>query len=516
MNLARLLVKSARPFAARPAVSVGHEPRFSYGELARRAAALGGALRDRFGFAPGDRVVLAMTNCAAYYEALFGVWHAGLAAVPVNAKLHPREHAYILGDSGARLVLATPALAEALAPAAAGIEGLEAVLSVEERDYLRMTAGEPAAPWDRGRADDLAWLFYTSGTTGRPKGAMLTHRNLLMMTLSYFADIDPVAPEDSMIHAAPMSHGSGLYGLPHIAKGANNVIPASGGFDPAETLALIEAHRGATMFFAPTMVTRLIDSPAIGATELGNLKTIVYGGGPMYVEDLLRALDRLGPRLAQIYGQGESPMTITALSKAVHADSAHPRYRQRLASAGVARTDVEVMVADAEGRPLATGESGEVLVRGAVVMAGYWRNEAASAEALRGGWLHTGDVGSLDEDGFLTLKDRAKDLIVSGGANIYPREVEEVLLKHPDVREVSVVGRPHPEWGEEVVAFVVPHPGRRVAEAELDALCLDHIARFKRPRAYRFLDELPTNNYGKVLKTELRRLLEDRPPPPIR
>jgi long-chain acyl-CoA synthetase len=216
----------------------------------------------------------------------------------------------------------------------------------------------------------------------------------------------------------------------------------------------------------------------------------------------------MGDRFVQIYGQGESPMTITALSRSQLADRNHPRHAQRLASVGVAQSMVEVRVAGADGNPLPCGEIGEVMVRGDTVMQGYWNNPQASAAALRDGWLLTGDVGSLDGDGFLTLRDRSKDVIISGGSNIYPREVEEVLLLHPAVREVSVVGRPHPDWGEEVVAFVVAAAQAAPEPAELDALCLQHIARFKRPKVYRFVDALPKNNYGKVLKTELRRLLD--------
>ena len=253
------------------------------------------------------------------------------------------------------------------------------------------------------------------------------------------------------------------------------------------------------------MIVRLLESPRIGNANLDHLKTIIYGGGPMYVEDTRRALDLLGPKLVQIYGQGEAPMTITGLARELHLDSGHPRYLERLGSVGTARTDVEVRIVDPDDEPLPPGETGEVILRGDVVMKGYWNNPEATREALRGGWLHTGDLGAMDEDGFITLKDRSKDMIISGGTNIYPREIEEVLLRHPEVLEASVVGRPHPEWGEEVVAFVVATaPGARVPERELDALCLEHIARFKRPRDYRFIETLPKNNYGKVLKTELR------------
>jgi long-chain acyl-CoA synthetase len=220
----------------------------------------------------------------------------------------------------------------------------------------------------------------------------------------------------------------------------------------------------------------------------------------MYAADAGQALDRFGPRLAQIYGLGESPMTITTLSRQDIADREHPGWQARLASAGRPYACAEVVVADADDRPLPSGEAGEILCRGPMVMAGYWRNEEASAETLKGGWLHTGDIGTFDPDGYLTLKDRSKDLIISGGSNIYPREVEEVLLRHPGVREASVIGRPDAEWGEVVVAYVVGAAGA----PELDGLCLDAIARFKRPKDYVFVDSLPKNNYGKILKTELR------------
>jgi long-chain acyl-CoA synthetase len=255
------------------------------------------------------------------------------------------------------------------------------------------------------------------------------------------------------------------------------------------------------------MVKRLAEHPAAPTSDHPGLKTIVYGGGPMYLADLDRAHAVFGHRLAQIYGQGESPMCITALDKGAHADAAHPRHPERLASAGTAQLVVEVMVADQNDRPLPPGELGEVLARGDSVMRGYWRNPEASAATLRAGWLHTGDIGSMDEDGFLTLRDRSKDLIISGGSNIYPREVEEVLLRHPAVAEASVVGRPDANWGETVVAFVVAAPGSVCDPAALDAHCLAQIARFKRPKDYRFVEALPKNNYGKVLKTALRELL---------
>jgi acyl-CoA synthetase (AMP-forming)/AMP-acid ligase II len=264
------------------------------------------------------------------------------------------------------------------------------------------------------------------------------------------------------------------------------------------------------MFAAPTMVRRLVDCAKAEGTNGDGIRTVVYGGGPMYLADIEDAVSMMGPRFVQIYGQGESPMTITALAREFVADRNHPRWRERLASVGLAHSCVEVRISDDSGHSLPVGEIGEVLVRGPPVMLGYWRNPEATARTVRDGWLWTGDVGCLDEEGFLTLKDRSKDVIISGGSNIYPREVEEVLLLHDAVHEVSVIGRPNIELGEDVVAFVVLKPGASIDPSELDRLCLDHIARFKRPKSYFVEAELPKNNYGKVLKTELRNKLATR------
>jgi long-chain acyl-CoA synthetase len=506
MNVANLFLRAGRGHADRPAVALGSDVLLSHGQLVRRGAVLAGRLREAFGLAPGDRVALVMRNTPEYLELLLAGWYAGLTLVPANAKLHPRELAYILGHSGARVGFVSADLIDAIGPLEESIGTLERIVEVGSADYRALLAGDPA-PITEVAPDDVAWLFYTSGTTGQPKGAMLTHCNLLAMTLSYFADVDQIGPCDAILHAAPLSHGSGCYVLPHAAQAACQVIPASGGFDPAEIFELFRLRPGITMFAAPTMVKRLAEHPGGTGSDHPGLKTIVYGGGPMYLADLDRAHQAFGHRLAQIYGQGESPMCITALDKRAHADTAHPRYRERLASAGTAQLVVEVMIADEDDRPLPPGETGEVLARGASVMRGYWCNPEATAATLRGGWLHTGDVGSVDYDGFLTLRDRSKDLIISGGSNIYPREVEEVLLQHPGVAEAAVIGRPDPQWGEAVVAFVVAAQGERCDAAMLDAHCLSAIARFKRPKDYRFVGALPKNNYGKVLKTELRKTL---------
>ncbi len=504
MNLVGHLLLSARRLPGQPAVVERDRVEYSYETLARRALALAGALRSQLGVAPGDRVALAMRNCAAYVELLYACWAAGAAAIPVNVKLHPKEVAFILDDAGARACFVTDDVDTAAIDAARAGSGTTFV-DVDSREYRALAQGEPAPPAETG-ADETAWLFYTSGTTGRPKGVMLTHRNLLAMTLNYLADVDAAAAGEHLLHAAPMSHGSGLYILPNVAAAATQLVPASRGFDVGEIDEILALVPKVKFFAAPTMLMRLVDGMR---GEAHGLKHVVYGGGPMYVEDCLRALDRLGPRLTQIYGQGESPMTITVLRAAEHVDDHDGRRRQRLASVGRAQTGVEVAVLDAQDRPLADGETGEVAVRGGTVMRGYLDRPEATAAALAGGWLHTGDLGRLDAQGYLTLVDRSRDLIISGGSNIYPREIEEVLLRHPAVREAAVIGVPDPDWGEAAVAVVVAGADATRLEAELDALCLQHIARFKRPKRYVFVAELPKNATGKVLKRELRRRLAD-------
>ncbi|SFL23514.1 class I adenylate-forming enzyme family protein [Shimia haliotis] len=488
MNIALWLQRAAGLDPKRQAIFSGTKCVETYGSFLSRIFGVANWLAQQ-GVSPGDRVGLFLKNCPDYLVALHGIWAAGAVAVPMNAKLHPKEAAWILQDAGARLCFATGGLAEAVTTAS----------NVQcEAVPVCHGAGDIAPR----KPEDLCWLFYTSGTTGRPKGVMITHRMIAAMATSYFVDVDEVTAADTALYAAPMSHGAGLYNVMHVLKGARHVVPQSGSFDEAEIFDLA-AHFGRVhMFAAPTMVKRMTQvAKEIGSTGAG-LRTVVYGGGPMYVEDIREAVDHFGPVFAQIYGQGECPMCITALTKkdVARGDAA------KLASVGRAQSVVELAIGVPEG-VLPAGEVGEILVRGDAVMPGYWRNDAATAATLKDGWLLTGDMGALDTAGYLTLKDRSKDLIISGGTNIYPREVEEVLLTHPSVREVSVVGRPHPEWGEDVVAFVVCDGALNVAA--LEAHCLAEMARFKRPKDYVQVESLPKNNYGKVLKTELRLRLSE-------
>ncbi|MBR9653380.1 class I adenylate-forming enzyme family protein [Thalassovita aquimarina] len=504
MNIAFWLQRTAQIHPDRPALHLGRECVADYEAFHRRALQVAGWLREQ-GVIPGDRVALFMKNCPDYLIVQYGVWYAGAAVVPINAKLHGREAAWIIENSGARLGFSSPGLTEALQQAEAGAE----IVDISSVPYQEIFQTEPiAAPVPRDPGD-LAWLFYTSGTTGRPKGVIITHRMLTTVSLSYFADVDQVRAEDAILYAAPMSHGAGLYNMAHVLVGARHVCTPSGGFEEAEIFDLSRHFGNVQMFAAPTMVKRMTQiAKATGETGEG-LRSVVYAGGPMYLADIMEAVDHFGPIFIQIYGQGEAPMGITALSRHDVADRTHPRWKERLASVGRAQSAVEVMIGDAEGNEVPRGTPGEIMVRSDIVMPGYWHNPEATGKTIREGWLLTGDVGFMDEDGYVTMQDRSKDLIISGGTNIYPREVEEALLTHPSVAEVSVVGRPNEEWGEDVVAFVVMAEGQALDKAALDAHCLDQIARFKRPKTYFEVEELPKNNYGKVLKTELRKRLEE-------
>nr|WP_090275754.1 long-chain fatty acid--CoA ligase [Mycolicibacterium komanii] len=482
MNLFALLDQAASRFGDRGAVYHGERQHQTWAQLRERSLRLAASLGER-----GARIAVASENCPQIIELMFGVWAAECVYVPINYKLHPREMVQILEDSGATQVFASPKIAATLGP-----EAEVPIAIIGSDDYDEWFTAEPSPP-PTTDPETLAWLFYTSGTTGKSKGAMLSHRNLMAMTVSHLADFDSPDENCTLVHGAPMSHGSGLYIPPYVLRAARQVIPESGAFEPDEFLDLCERHPGCSAFLAPTMVQRLVQT---GRACPHNLRTIVYGGGPMYVESLKKAMAAFGPVFVQLYGQGEAPMTITGLRRSDHAGANDAV----LGSVGYARSGVDVAVLRADGTPADVGEIGEIVCRGDVVMSGYWQNPEATAATLQNGWLHTGDMGSFDDRGYLTLRDRSKDVVISGGSNIYPREVEEVLLEHPAVVEAGVVGAPDEEWGEVVVAFIVGS----VSPEELDAHLLERIARFKRPKRYEFIDELPKNSYGKVLKRELR------------
>jgi len=396
VNMFAVLDSAAARFGNRGAVYRGQSLLHTWKELRERALRLAAGLGP-----PGARIAIASENRPEIIELLFAIWAAQCVAVPINYKLHPREMVQILDDSGASLIFASPTIA-------ARLDRPAEIIGTEQ--YSRRLAAPPVDPPDTDPAA-LAWLFYTSGTTGRSKGAMLSHRNLMAMTLAHLADLDDPDENCSLLHGAPMSHGSGLYIPPYVLRGARQVVPESGAFDPVEFLDLCDHHPGSSAFLAPTMVARLVDT---GRARPRNLRALIYGGGPMYLDGLKKAMAAFGPVFAQLYGQGEAPMTITGLRRADH-ESGDDAI---LGSVGYARAGVEVAVLRPDGTRAATGEVGEIVCRGDVVMAGYWNNPGATADTLRDGWLYTGDMGSFDDRGYLTLRDPSKDVVISGVSTI--------------------------------------------------------------------------------------------------
>ncbi|AMW83004.1 Long-chain-fatty-acid--CoA ligase [Pseudomonas yamanorum] len=504
MNIANWLHDTQRRDPQRPALFEGTRQVADYATFAARVRQRAAALVDQHGLVPGDHVALLMKNCCEYLELLYAIWWIGGVAVPINSKLHPAEAAWITDNAQARLIFTDGGQVFAHGALPEGCSEWDG--RVLPTAFAGPTLDQPCRREDQ----DLAWLFYTSGTTGRSKGVMLCHGNLIAMSLCYPTDVDPVSGDDAVVYAAPMSHGAGLYNFIHVRCGARHVVPESRGFDAGELFGLAAGLGNVSLFAAPTMVKRMVEQARREGYVGEGIKTIVYGGGPMYLADLQEAVDTFGPRLVQIYGQGETPMTISVLPRALIADRQRPDWATLAASVGQAQSCMEIRILDADHQPLPAGQRGEIAVRGATVMQGYWRNEAASRQALVDGWLLTGDIGFLDSAGYLTLTDRSKDVIITGGSNVYPREVEEVLAQHPDVFEVCVVGEPDAQWGESVVAFVVTRGAQILDEKLLGAWFIERMASFKKPRKYVFRDELPKNSYGKILKTDLRAWLKQQ------
>lgn len=507
MNSFAFLEKSARHRPDGLALLHGEES-YNYREFRDRALAIGGNLRA-LGCAPGDRVAFCLSNSPRILEVIFGCFAAGLIVVPINARLHAREMAYIVDNSGAKILVHGPEYQDGIVANAALFSGLKHRICTDNipgtlpftallDPASALTSAVDAAP------EDLCWLFYTSGTTGKPKGAMWNHRMVRTVIMNYLADVHNIQPGEMVLHAAPMSHGSGIVALPAVARGATNAVYDSASFEPKSLFAAVERLKVSHIaFLAPTQIIKMLEEYILGEYDLSSLQAICYGGAPIYVDQLRKAVQAFGPVFAQIYGQGEAPITITGLNAAAHQamlDTDDPR----IGSAGQVRTDVEAHCVDENDNPLPAGQAGEVVARGDVVMPGYWNNPEASAEALRGGWLHTGDIGYFDENGYLFLLDRAKDMVISGGNNVYPREVEEVIILHPDVANCVVFGIPDDYWGEAVHAVVVTKPGATLTAQDIIAFCGEHMAGYKKPKAVDFVDELPVSGYGKILRREVR------------
>lgn len=501
MNAATFLTKQAIHNSAKPALSFA-DRQLTYTQLTSRCLALAGGMRTA-GLNRGDRVAIMVPNGIEVVEAIFGCLAAGLVVVPINYRLHPYEVGYVLENSGTKALVCSDEFLEAMPESIEAIDSVEKFRTGPEYESLLQMGTPLTRPTEVGVADP-AWLFYTSGTTGKPKGAIWTHRMIRVLVMNYLADLYNIDEGDVVLHCAPLTHGSGIVALPSIARGAHNLVLDTPSFDPAAVFSAIEQF-GVThiAFLAPTQIVKLLEEFRPGQFDLSTLCAVTYGGASIYIEHLKAAIEAFGPVFVQLYGQGEAPITVTGLSRREHARFCETG-DQRLGSAGRCRTDVELRVVDSDDRDVAIGEPGEILVRGDVVMPGYWKDPEATAAALREGWLHTGDIGSLDDGGYLYILDRAKDVIISGGNNIYPREVEEVIVTHPAVANVVVVGVPDSYWGEAVHAVVQLESGLRATPDELVELCRSRLAGYKKPRSVDFVDELPQNAYGKILRREIR------------
>ncbi len=513
LNISYFLTRSARLRGKTPAVFHGDQVSHSAAldeRVSRLAAALAG-----LGIARQARIGIICVSEPRGLECLIAPLRAGMVLVPMNPKLHPAEHAFMLRNCGASALICGRPYRDGLValrdqmPEGMYIiamdEGASQTADVRDYDWL-LSAASPACNDASVDGDDIAWIFYTSGTTGRPKGAMLTQRNLLTMIETQLVEINPVAPGDRLAYVAPISHSAGLMAFQHVARGAGHVFPDYKKFDAAKYFEIVERHRVTTTFMVPTMIQMLLDDATHKQRDISSLHTIVYGGSPMYVDRLKEAVATFGPIFVQLFAQGEAPMGCTALPKQEHLATDEAGLR-RLGSAGRECHLVEVRILDGEDRPLPPNVPGEIAVRGDLVMKGYWNNPEANKETLHNGWLHTGDIGYLDADGYLFITDRSKDVIITGGYNVYPREIEEILYTHAGVQEATVFGVPDPKWVERVVAAVVVRENFSVNEAELIKLCLESLASYKKPSEIRFLPELPKSGYGKILKREIRQRL---------
>jgi len=513
MNLGRLLSDTARRLPEATSLVWG-EKSWTWAETNARADALVAALRRR-GLGKGDPILVQAKNSNQMFESMWAAFRLGGIWVPTNYRLTPAEVAYLGSSSGARAMIvdevfpqhaaavraASPALEHVIVigEAGEGAEAYEDLIAEGNGAAVEETEVDPAEV-DR---DDPCWFFYTSGTTGRPKAAVLTHGQLTFVTNNHLADLMPGTTHwgDASLVVAPLSHGAGAHALSQVARGTKSVLLAGEKFDEEEIWRLVEEHRVTNMFTVPTILTRMVRHPAVDRFDHSSLRYVIYAGAPMYRADQKEALEKLGKVIVQYYGLGEVTGNITVLPREAHSldDEEMP-----VGSCGYARTGMEIAIKDAEGNRLPAGGQGEICVRGPAVFAGYHNNPEANAKALKDGWFHTGDLGRLDKRGFLYLTGRASDMYISGGSNVYPREAEEVLLTHPAVAEVAVLGVPDPEWGETGVAVVVLETGQSASGEELLAFLKDKLARYKQPRRVFFWEELPKSGYGKVPKHLIR------------
>lgn len=513
-NLAHLLTRSARRLGDETALAWGDQS-WTWRDLDARVDAMAAALRDRFGVVKGDRILVQSQNCNQMLESMFACFRLGAVWVPTNFRQTPAEVAYLAQASGAKGMICHAAFPDHAAACAASATPPAFTIAIGEAgfgdSYDAVVAGYRgrAVPNEAVGRDDPCWFFFTSGTTGRPKAAVLTHGQMGFVVTNHLCDLMPgTTQHDASLVVAPLSHGAGVHLLTQVAAGARTVLTASERFDPAEIWSLVERWRISNMFTVPTILKRLVEHPAVDGTDHGSLRYVIYAGAPMYREDQKRALAKLGPVIVQYFGLGEVTGNITVLPAAEH--EAEDRPGMRLGTCGFERTAMEISIQDDDGAELAANASGEICVTGPAVFAGYYDNPDANAKAFRNGWFRTGDLGYLDEQGYLYITGRASDMYISGGSNIYPREIEEKILAHPAIGEVAVLGMPDPAWGEVGVAVCVAAQGATVSEAELIAFLDGRLARYKMPKRFIFIEEMPKSAYGKIAKKLVREVLEAR------
>jgi fatty-acyl-CoA synthase len=513
-NLATLLAQTAALFPHRPGLIQG-ERRWSWRELDRRVDALVQGLRS-LGMQAGDKLLVQSRNNAALFESCWAAFRLGAVWVPTNFRLTPPEVAFLGSSSEATVMLAEDCFADHVDAVKAAAPRLRHVVTIGrprsgEIGYEALLDGHlgaPAAPAEVA-ADTPLWFFYTSGTTGRPKAATLTHGQMAFVVANHLADLIPGTDEnDCSIAVAPLSHGAGIHALLNVARGAPTVLLPTDKLEPEVFWQLVQKHRVSNVFTVPTIVKMLVEHPSVDTFDHSSLRYVIYAGAPMYRADQKRALQKLGPVLVQYFGLGEVTGCITVLPPSMHAaDDADPN--ANIGSCGRPRTGMEVAILDEQLQRVPAGTVGEICCRGPAVFAGYFNNPEATAKALRGGWFHTGDLGRVDERGLLYITGRESDMYISGGSNVYPREVEEVLLTHPDVAEVAVLGVPDDKWGEVGVAVVVASRPGLTGEAllaHLEGRC----AKYRWPRQFYFWDALPKSGYGKVTKKDIRARLVER------
>ena len=504
MRLDEILSRNALRFPTRLAFAMGNTGR-SWIETEARVARLAGALRLQ---APGQgaRVAILLPNCIEYFELYFACARAGLIAVPLNYRLTPAELASIIAQAEPGLLVIGGEYLDRLDPLRALLPDLCPVCVLgDTRAALRyedMASG--AGPrLERGDAADTdpCAIFFTSGTTGLPKGAMVSHLNLEMNGYNQ-AIADASRRDDVNLVASPVYHmGAVFMAVTYMMLGCTQVIlPA---FEPALWLATLAERRATVSLLIPTMINAILNHPACATADLSSLRLVFYGGGPMPPAVLERAIDRFACAFTQGYGLTET-LEATFLTAEDHVTGGSELQRRRLASAGREAVGAEIRIVDDAGNDVPDGQPGEILVRSRSVIAGYWRMPDATREAIRDGWFHTGDLGYLDDERYLFLVDRKKDMVVSGGVNIYTKEIEAVLYQHPAVLEAAVIGLPDETWGERVTAVVVLKPGATATAEDLIAPCRTALAGYKKPREILFVAELPKNPSGKILKRELR------------